>query len=52
MQILWKKFKKIHIDANVSECGIEEGVPNTKYQYQVHQDAVVHIITEGSGFYS
>lgn len=52
MQILWKKFKKIHIDANVSECGIEEGVPNTKYQYQVHQDAVVHIITEGSGYFS
>lgn len=49
MQLLWKKFQKKHIDANLIECGIEIGVPNVGYRYTVIKDAVLHIVTEGEG---
>lgn len=49
MQLLWKKFQKKHIDANLVECGIEVGVPNVGYQYTVIKDAVLHIVTNGEG---
>lgn len=49
MQILWKKFKKLHIDANLVECGIELGVPNAGYKYTVDKDAILHIVTKGEG---
>ena len=44
MQILWKKFQKKHIDANLIECGIEIGVPNVGYRYTVIRDlSLIHI---------
>lgn len=51
MQILWKRFQKKHIDANLIECGIEIGVPNVGYKYTVIRDAVLHIVTNGEGVF-
>src|SRR5688500_14223279 len=51
MQILWKKFQKKHIDANLIESGIKFGVPNVGYKYTVIRDAVLHIVTNGEGVY-
>ena len=52
MQLLWKKFKKRHIDANIDECGIEIGTPNTGYQYGVSKSAVLHVVMSGSGTFT
>lgn len=52
MQVLWKKFQKKLIDANLAECGIEVGVPNVGYKYCVFQQAVLHIVTEGEGIFT
>lgn len=52
MQLLWKKFKKRHIDANIDECGIEIGTPNTGYEYEVSKAAVLHIVMSGSGTFT
>lgn len=52
MQVLWKKFQKKLIDANLAECGIEIGVPNVDYNYTVFQKSVLHIVTQGEGTFS
>lgn len=52
MQVLWKKFQKKLIDANLAECGIEIGVPNVGYNYTVFQKSVLHIVTQGEGTFS
>ncbi|OEL07439.1 AraC family transcriptional regulator [Staphylococcus xylosus] len=52
MQVLWKKFQKKLIDANLVECGIEIGVPNVGYNYTVFQKSVLHIVTQGEGTFS
>ncbi|MDW4040938.1 AraC family transcriptional regulator [Staphylococcus saprophyticus] len=52
MQVLWKKFQKKLIDANLAECGIEVGVPNVGYSYNVFQQAVLHIVTQGEGIFT
>ncbi|WP_436951352.1 AraC family transcriptional regulator [Staphylococcus shinii] len=52
MQVLWKKFQKKLIDANLAECGIEIGVPNVGYNYTVFQKSVLHIVTKGEGTFS
>ncbi|XVL34122.1 AraC family ligand binding domain-containing protein [Staphylococcus equorum] len=51
MQVLWKKFSKKLIDANLVECGIEVGVPNVGYNYTVFQTSVIHIVTHGEGIF-
>src|SRR5699024_2008745 len=51
MQVLWKKFQKKLIDANLAECGIEIGVPNVGYNYTVLQKSVIHIVTHGEGVF-
>ena len=51
MQVLWKKFSKKLIDANLVECGIEVGVPNLGYNYTVFQTSVIHIVTHGEGIF-
>ncbi|AVQ33728.1 AraC family transcriptional regulator [Staphylococcus muscae] len=52
MQLLWKKFKKQYIEANIDECGIEVGTPHTGYEYQVTKHAVLHVVMSGSGTFS
>lgn len=52
MQLLWKKFKKQYIEANIDECGIEVGTPHTGYDYQVTKHAVLHVVMSGSGTFS
>ncbi|UXR78072.1 MULTISPECIES: AraC family transcriptional regulator [unclassified Staphylococcus] len=52
MQLLWKKFKKQYIEANIDECGIEVGAPYTGYEYQVTKHAVLHVVMSGSGTFS
>ena len=52
MQVLWKKFQKKLIDANLAECGIEIGVPNVGYNYTVFQKSVLHIVIQGEGTFS
>ncbi|MCS4486084.1 AraC family transcriptional regulator [Staphylococcus americanisciuri] len=52
MQLLWKKFKKRYIEANIDECGIEIGSPHTGYQYKVTKSAVLHVVMSGSGTFS
>lgn len=52
MQVLWKKFQKKLIDANLAECGIEIGVPNVGYNYTIFQKSVLHIVTQGEGTFS
>lgn len=52
MQVLWKKFQKKLVDANLAECGIEIGVPNVGYNYTVFQKSVLHIVTQGEGTFS
>ncbi len=51
MQVLWKKFQKKHIDADLVECGIEIGVPNVGYKYSVIKEFVLHIVTHGEGVF-
>ncbi|SCS66546.1 AraC family ligand binding domain-containing protein [Staphylococcus caeli] len=51
MQILWKKFQKKLVDANLAECGIEIGIPNVGYDYTVLQQSVLHIVTDGEGVF-
>ncbi|UXR69352.1 AraC family transcriptional regulator [Staphylococcus sp. IVB6246] len=52
MQLLWKKFKKRHIEANIDECGIEVGTPHTSYRYEVSKEAVLHVVMSGKGSFS
>lgn len=49
MQLLWKIFKRDHLDANIDECGIEIGTLQSKYEYIVTKPAVLHIVTSGTG---
>ncbi|QLK86708.1 AraC family transcriptional regulator [Staphylococcus sp. 17KM0847] len=49
MQLLWKKFKRNQLEANIDECGIEIGAPNTGYHYKVTKCAVLHIVMSGKG---
>ncbi|MDB2110888.1 AraC family ligand binding domain-containing protein, partial [Clostridium paraputrificum] len=49
MQILWNKYKSNNFEANLDECGIEQGTPGAGYNYKVEKNAVIHYISKGSG---
>lgn len=49
MQLLWKIFKKAQLEANIDECGIEIGTPQSGYQYVVTKPYVLHVVMTGTG---
>jgi AraC-like DNA-binding protein len=51
MQILWQKFNHNNYEANIDECGIEQGISGRGYKYTVEKNAVIHYITRGSGIF-
>ena len=51
MQILWNKYKSNNFEANLDECGIEQGTPGAGYNYKVEKNAVIHYISKGSGIF-
>ena len=49
MQILWKKYTKENFELNLDECGIEQGIPEFGYKYEVLKNSVIHYVIRGYG---
>ncbi|WP_242974284.1 hypothetical protein [Clostridium paraputrificum] len=49
MQILWNKYKSNNFEANLDECGIEQGTPGAGYNYKVEKNALYIIFLKVVG---